>query len=140
MTTTEQESAARFEILTQEECLEHLGFGSYVGRVGFVRDGRPQILPVNYLFDHDSIVFRTPAEGVLATLDGEQVAFEVDTSRPFDHAGWSVMVQGAVKAVTDDEEVAALQRGPLRSWAWMVADSWFRISIDAVSGRRIVKH
>jgi hypothetical protein len=82
-------------------------------------------------------VFRTAVGTVLSVLDGADVAFEADDNRPIGHAGWSVVVQGSVRKVTDAQEVDILKRGPLRSWAWRSADQWSRISIDMISGRRL---
>jgi hypothetical protein len=48
--------------LSKKECLELLQYHSFVGRLGFVLDGRPMVLPVNYLADEDAVVFCT-AEG-----------------------------------------------------------------------------
>ena len=128
---------SHLEDLTDEECLEHLGYGAYVGRLGFIRDGRPIILPVNYLVEGREVVFRSAEGSVLAALDGELVAFEVDSTRPLEHAGWSVLAHGTVRRVIDQAELEKLRRGALRSWAWMAADEWFRVRITAVSGRRL---
>jgi nitroimidazol reductase NimA-like FMN-containing flavoprotein (pyridoxamine 5'-phosphate oxidase superfamily) len=130
---------SRLEELSHEECLRQLAYGSYVGHVGFVRDGRPMILPVNYLFDNEGVVFRTNAGTQLSDLDGAQVAFEVDDSQPLARSGWSVLVHGTAQRITDDDEADRLRRGPLRAWAWRLTDLWFRVSIDDISGRRIVE-
>jgi nitroimidazol reductase NimA-like FMN-containing flavoprotein (pyridoxamine 5'-phosphate oxidase superfamily) len=130
---------SRLEDLSREDCLHQLAHGSYVGHIGFVREGRPVILPVNYLVDDDSIVFRTTAGTQLSGLNGAQVAFEVDDDRPVSHSGWSVLARGAVRGITDENETDRLRRGPLRSWAWRSADLWFRMSIDEISGRRIAE-
>ena len=44
------------EELPREECLRLLQTESYVGRVGFIAEGRPMVLPVNYLTEEGSIV------------------------------------------------------------------------------------
>ncbi|MGH2772706.1 MAG: pyridoxamine 5'-phosphate oxidase family protein, partial [Actinomycetota bacterium] len=110
----------------------------FVGRLAFVTNGRPMILPVNYIFDQDSIVFRTAPDSTLGDLgEGTPVAFEVDSSRP--REGWSVLVQGTATEVRDAEEIERLRRGPLESWAEPVSDEWIRISIEEISGRRILE-
>ena len=42
------------EKIPREECLRLLERESFVGRVGFVVDGRPMVLPVNYLAEGGS--------------------------------------------------------------------------------------
>jgi uncharacterized protein len=130
---------SRLKKLSRAECLHELAHGSYVGHLGFVRDGRPMILPVNYLFDDGSVIFRTHAGSQLSGLDGASVAFEVDDHRPLWHSGWSILAHGTLQRITDENDAERLRRGPLRSWAWRSADLWFRMSIDAISGRRITE-
>ena len=103
--------------LSRKECLEFLQYHSFVGRLGFVLDGRPMVLPVNYLADEEAVVFCT-AEGTTlsAVAEGSEVVFEVDDSHPLERSGWSVVVRGPARVVTDPAEVDALRRGPLRSW------------------------
>jgi nitroimidazol reductase NimA-like FMN-containing flavoprotein (pyridoxamine 5'-phosphate oxidase superfamily) len=123
--------------LDRAECLELLGYGSYVGHVGFTREGRQMILPVNYLFESEHIYVRTAEGSLLSSLDGSQVAFEVDSEKPLEHSGWSVLVNGSIQLVSDTSEIDRLRRGPLRAWARHSADRWLRISLDSISGRRV---
>jgi nitroimidazol reductase NimA-like FMN-containing flavoprotein (pyridoxamine 5'-phosphate oxidase superfamily) len=67
----------------------------------------------------------------------ERVAFEADESRPADHEGWSVLIQGVAREVTRPEELAVLRRGPVRSWLRSPHEHWVRISIEAMSGRAL---
>jgi nitroimidazol reductase NimA-like FMN-containing flavoprotein (pyridoxamine 5'-phosphate oxidase superfamily) len=128
----------RVQELTRTEALELLQLHAFVGRVGFVVDGQPMILPVNYLADDESLVFCTePGTKLSAVAGGAQVVFEVDDSRPLYHAGWSVVVKGTAHEVTDEDQLDELRRGPLRSWAARSTEHWVRISIDEVTGRRI---
>jgi nitroimidazol reductase NimA-like FMN-containing flavoprotein (pyridoxamine 5'-phosphate oxidase superfamily) len=130
------------EELTREESLRLLQDKSYVGRVGFIDvDGRITVLPVNYLADDTSIVFCTAPGGKLGALaGGAAVAFEVDASRAFHHTGWSVLVRGHAREVTDPRETDLLGRGPLRSWARPAPGHWIRITIEEISGRRLPEH
>jgi uncharacterized protein len=123
--------------LRREECLELLR-GAVVGRIGYVADGMAIIIPVNFaLFDGD-IVFCTAKGSKLSWLSlRERVAFEADESRSADHEGWSVLIQGVAREVTDPDELAVLRRGHLRSWFRSPHEHWVRISIDAMSGRTL---
>ena len=132
------DEAQLLEVLDRATCLELLAHHGFVGRLGFVVDGRPIILPVNYIVDADSVVFCTASGTKLNTIrGGANVAFEVDDSVPLHHSGWSVLVQGHADLVTDPADVARLQRGPLRPWAKGARANWVRIGLDEVSGRRI---
>jgi nitroimidazol reductase NimA-like FMN-containing flavoprotein (pyridoxamine 5'-phosphate oxidase superfamily) len=51
-------------ILNRFEC-DRLLRSNRVGRIGFVADGWPTVLPVNYVMDGDSVVLRTDGEMVL---------------------------------------------------------------------------
>lgn len=122
----------------EEECFELLQTRSKLGRVGFVFEGRPMVLPVNYRADRESVVFCTRDGTKLSVLkDGAPAAFEVDGSRSLYHSGWSVLVQGTAHEVTDARELEELRRGPLKSWATPPSEHWVRITIDHISGRRI---
>jgi uncharacterized protein len=126
------------EVLDRATCIELLARHRFVGRLGFVVEGRPIILPVNYLFDDDAVVFCTASGTKLdAVVGGAEVAFEVDDSVPLRHSGWSVLVRGRAEVVTDPAEVARLRHGPLRPWVKGARAQWVRISLEEISGRRI---
>jgi hypothetical protein len=67
------------------------------------------------------------------------VALEVDAIHPLDHSGWSVMVQGSTRVLTDPEEIAWAERLPLLPWANEAADHYVVITTDVVQGRRLVR-
>src|ERR1700730_12737508 len=132
-------SPTTVETLSTDEALDLLQNKSFVGRVAFVVDGLPVVFPVNYLAESpEAIVFCSGAGTKLSVLaGGAPVAFEVDSSRPLFHTGWSVLVRGTAREVTDADELARLRRGPLRSWATPSSEHWIRISVEDISGRRI---
>lgn len=127
------------EVLEREECLSLLTTVP-VGRIGLSVDALPVVLPVNYAVDRprDRLVLRT-AEGakLRAALTGSVVAFESDHIDPFSHTGWSVLVRGSSKVLTDPAEIEEARRLPLRPWANEATDYWVSISTDLVTGRRV---
>jgi uncharacterized protein len=128
----------RVHDLTRAEAVNLLQQHAFVGRIGFVVDGRPLIIPVNYLADDESIVFCTaPGTKLSAIGGGAPVVFEVDDSRALYHAGWSVLVKGTAHEITDEASLDELRRGPLRSWATRSTEHWVCITIEEVTGRRI---
>src|SRR6478735_1772933 len=86
-------------VLSTEECLDRLR-SARVGRIAFVSDGEPVILPVNHGMDGDVVVFRTDAGSKLIAADDEvPVAFEVDGFDPDRRTGWSVLLRGVATSV-----------------------------------------
>ena len=138
--------------LTQHECIAVLS-RNVVGRLAFVRDGRPDVRPLHYRFEAGWIYGRT-SEGstlaALAALAGEPwVAFEVDeVADAFDWT--SVVVRGTFHRLDPDANEADV--GPavqatsrLRTIVpgTFAADdpaphrtALFRISIGEMTGRR----
>lgn len=128
----------RVHELDRNECMERLQRGAFLGRLAYIAEGRPQIVPINYVADGESVTFCT-AEGtkLSALAQGAPVAFEIDESRPLYHSGWSVIVTGTAREVTDPGHLARLRSGPLKSWAVSPTAHWIRIAIEHIGGRTI---
>jgi nitroimidazol reductase NimA-like FMN-containing flavoprotein (pyridoxamine 5'-phosphate oxidase superfamily) len=125
------------EVLDRRQCLDLLGRSTF-GRVGITAGALPTILPVNYRLDGDEILVRTGAGTKLdAALRGAVVAFEVDHVDPVYHSGWSVVVTGVARPVTDPERVVAEEHAPVARWAPAGEDHLVAISTDVISGRRL---
>jgi len=126
------------EVLDVEACIARLA-RTPIGRMAFVEDGRLTVLPVTYGWHGGGIVFRTLHGGKLsAAAHREEVAFEVDEWDADHHTGWSVLVRGTARVVTDWAEVEELEQSGVVAWAkerWR--DRWVRIEPDEITGRRI---
>jgi uncharacterized protein len=126
------------EVLSRDTCLRLLASAT-VGRVGVSSGALPSVLPVNFRFDGRQILIRT---GMGTRLDAATanavVAFEVDEIDPVAHTGWSVMVTGVARELTDPGELEAAQTPPLARWAPGEDHRVIAISTQLVSGRRIV--
>jgi uncharacterized protein len=126
------------EVLERHECLRLLGTAT-LGRIGVSSGALPTVLPVNFRFDGHRILFRTGAGTKLdAATQNAVVAFEVDEIDPLAHTGWSVVVRGVARELTDPDELAEAQTRPLASWAPGEDHRVLAISPEIVSGRRIV--
>jgi uncharacterized protein len=129
-------SGVVIEDLTESECRARLSMHQ-VGRIAISIHALPVILPVNYSMEGDRIVFRsTPGTKLSAALTRSVIAFEIDAYEPNADQGWSVVVQGVVETVTDEKQVEALRRLPLRPISpGGVPDHFVRLTTQVVTGR-----
>jgi nitroimidazol reductase NimA-like FMN-containing flavoprotein (pyridoxamine 5'-phosphate oxidase superfamily) len=124
--------------LTREECLALLRGSIYLGRIGYVVDGVPVIVPVNFVLDGDTVVFCTTKGSKLSWLSNHtRIAFQADQAHALDQSGWSALIRGTAQEVTDAAAVRRLRRGSLRSWTVSSTEHWVRITVDHISGRRL---
>lgn len=123
------------EVLGPDECWELLR-AARVGRLGFMADGGPLVLPVVHATIGRRIAFRSQPGGKLAAAHmGVPVAFEVDGWDEETRSGWSVVARGTAESAPDDTpELDALDHDP---WIPEVVDgTWVEIRVDEISGRR----
>ncbi|WP_282783155.1 MULTISPECIES: pyridoxamine 5'-phosphate oxidase family protein [unclassified Nocardia] len=112
------------------------------GRVVFTRNALPAIRPVNHLVgDGEIVVLRTRVDsGLSATVRARQntvVAFEADDIDPIRRAGWSVVVTGFARVLTDPDRIERYER-LLRPWVDRVMDTVIIIEPTLVSGVRLI--
>lgn len=111
---------------------------SEVGRVGVLVDSAPEIYPVNFVVDGQTIVFRTDPGSKLRGLQrSPSVCFEADGIDREDRSGWSVLVKGRAAEVLTPEDRRAVAALPLEFWGLGPKDHWIRIQPIEVTGRRI---
>ena len=112
-----------------------------VGRVGFVFDEEPFVLPVNCAVSDGKIAFRTAGDSMLHSLgDGVRVAFEADHVDPVAESGWSVLVRGNLWEVDDKDLLDRLVSAETHPWAPGPIDRWMIIVPSVVTGRSITRH
>jgi len=129
----------RAVVLDRAECASLLE-GQKVGRLGFIVDGWPVVLPMNYLLESGEIVLRTDSGTKLSALrHGAQVSFQVDSVDPLYRSGWSVLIFGLAVEVIDASAIALLRSLGLSSWEDGDKDSWIRIRPVQITGRRLPK-
>jgi nitroimidazol reductase NimA-like FMN-containing flavoprotein (pyridoxamine 5'-phosphate oxidase superfamily) len=131
------DSAAQMQVLNTSECLALLQ-SHHFGRLGFISEGAPVILPVNYSFEEPSIVIRTGSGAKLADTPLTLVAFEIDEADPAGTWGWSVVVQGPAFDISDsiDQYSGALRELPVDPRAPGDKPYWLKVTARDVSGRR----
>ncbi|MFX4292958.1 helix-turn-helix domain-containing protein [Streptomyces bohaiensis] len=128
---------ARLVAMDEEESRNHLS-GHGVGRVAVESPDGLLIIPVNYTVIAGDIVFRTADRSALSAVAGTDTTFEVDQVDEAMSSGWSVLVHGPAREVTDDDEIAALDRESFsKPWAGGQRDRWVALTPSRISGRRI---
>ena len=124
--------------LTEQECLLLLG-SVPVGRVAFVVNGPPLVLPVNFTAMGHEVVMQTSETSALALAAraGRMASFEVDDIDEPSRLGWSVLCQGPLHALDRDE--ASRHSSDTLAASWFGDDRRTVVTLrpTSISGRRI---
>ncbi|MFF9815334.1 pyridoxamine 5'-phosphate oxidase family protein [Streptomyces sp. NPDC014006] len=127
----------RLRDLGPEDC-RHLLSTHGVGRVAVSTPGGPAVVPVNYEIVDGAIAFRTAPDSIPARTVGSEVAFEVDHVDEALSQGWSVLVVGPARVVTEAGAVRQLvDRAHTTPWAGGEREMWVSIEPMRLTGRRI---
>lgn len=123
-------------VIADDLCLELLD-ETPIGRIAFTVDDHPMVVPVNYAWFEDTVVFRTlQGQKLEAAAQGQRVCFQIDQWSSADRSGWSVAVVGQAREVTDFAEREQLENVGVVPWTkakWR--QSWIRIEPETISGR-----
>lgn len=124
--------------MTEQECFELL-HASSVGRVGFQHPNGLQILPVNYVVDGNSVVFRTSHSGPIGVLaeGADDVVFEVDYHNAVGGTGWSVMMNGRIEPTRPEDLTDLSAHARLIPWAGGERSLLLRFLPESIDGRRV---
>ena len=128
------ESTNPVTVLEESRCWDLLA-SQEVGRLATAVQGMPEIFPLNFVVDGESVVFRT-AEGskLVELVINEQVAFEVVGWN--DDLGWSVVIKGSASVVPSGEQHDRAEALPLRPWVPTIKTNFVRITPTEITGRR----
>jgi len=109
------------------------------GRLVFTLNALPAIRPVNHLVDDGQIIIRTRlTTAISAAVQSATelvVAYEADSLDHESRTGWSVVVTGRARTVTDSGQISRYER-LLHPWV-NHADNVLAIEPDIVTGLRI---
>ncbi|KUN88555.1 XRE family transcriptional regulator [Streptomyces bungoensis] len=109
-----------------------------VGRVAVSTPQGPAVVPVNYEVVDTAIAYRTAPDSVPAAAVGTEVAFEVDHVDEAMSRGWSVLVVGPARVVTEPDVVRRLtEQAHTQPWAGGPREMWVSIHPTRITGRRI---
>jgi pyridoxamine 5'-phosphate oxidase-like protein len=113
-----------------------------MGRVVFTMGALPAIRPVNHILDEDTIIIRTRLTAKLTTAvavaDDTVVAYEADELDPLARLGWSVVVTGIARPVTEPGRVARYE-DLLSPWVDKSMDVVIGIRAEIVTGFRLLE-
>ncbi len=124
------------EDLTAAQCWKLLSETS-IGRLAVCVDGRPDVFPVNFKVDEESLLFRTGGGRKLDDLRADaSVALEADAVSGEFGIAWSVVVKGHAEITTSESEVLNATTQGMFPWQGVGKDQLVRIVVDEVTGRR----
>ena len=112
--------------LSDEECRTLLRSRT-LGRIALVSDALPRIVPVEYVFDETSVLFRTETDAKLrGATPGDVLAFEVDSYDADSGDVTSVHVLGRTSLFRDQADRADAE-----------PHDYVRLHCEIVNGRRV---
>jgi nitroimidazol reductase NimA-like FMN-containing flavoprotein (pyridoxamine 5'-phosphate oxidase superfamily) len=126
------------EALSEMECTSLLRTHNF-GRVAFLLDDAPMILPITYRAVEPGgrllLALRTRPENVI-DRDGAPVAFEIDGIDAVQRQGWSVVVRGTLHRLWSGIEWVREQFDP-HPWLTADRDAWLLVEPLTITGRRL---
>jgi uncharacterized protein len=123
------------EDLTEEECWELLGSEEFA-RLAYRLVDEVHLVPINYLADGRSLLFRTASGNkLLAAALHSDVALEIDWHD--DRAAWSVVARGRMRRLQEDE-AHRVESLPLQPWLPTLKYDVVELRPDVVTGRRFL--
>ncbi|MBB6549257.1 nitroimidazol reductase NimA-like FMN-containing flavoprotein (pyridoxamine 5'-phosphate oxidase superfamily) [Nonomuraea rubra] len=131
--------ARRLRELPEKEALRLLA-GVPFGRIVFTRHALPAIRPVNHVVVDGAIVIRSSPGTILGSHVAPAeavVAYEADELDGHERLGWSVIITGVARLVTEPGEAARL-RAVLTPWVAGEMEQVIRIQPEIVTGFELV--
>ena len=124
-------------VIPEDSCWGYLA-SQEVGRLGVSSNNVPEIFPINYYVDGESVIFRTAEGSKMDQLSVNQnVVFEVDGWH--EDGGWSIILKGTAEVITDEDELARARKAPLLPWVPTVKSIFVRIIPTVeISGRHFI--
>ena len=109
--------------------------GVQLGRLITNVGGQPEVFPVNFATQHETILFRT-AEGTKLTsvVVNHDVVFEADHHTMTE--GWSVIVKGRAHVLDTRAEIEEAEQAQLLPWVATLKLRFVRVTPREISGRR----
>jgi nitroimidazol reductase NimA-like FMN-containing flavoprotein (pyridoxamine 5'-phosphate oxidase superfamily) len=122
--------------VTQDQCWALLR-GAQLGRVAFASGESIEIMPIDFVVDHGSVVFRTDSPSTAAAAaSGRTVAFESDGYLSETSEAWSVVLKGQLAEILHLDDVLATFSLPLYPSQPGRKAHFMRLAPVEITGRR----
>jgi len=121
-------------VLSEDESWSLLSSVS-LGRLVTILGGQPEIFPVNFVTQRQTVLFRT-AQGtkLFSAVMSGRVAFEADGHTVAE--GWSVIVKGTAHQLSANADILDAQEAPLLPWTATLKPHYVRVIAMEITGRR----
>ncbi len=120
---------------TDDECWALLE-GDELGRLAYRLVDEVHVVPINYVVDDRSLLFRTGSGNkLLAAALESDVAFEIDGYD--DDTAWSVVARGHLRRLAEDE-AHRIDLLPTHSWTTTLKYEVIELVPEVLTGRRFV--
>jgi nitroimidazol reductase NimA-like FMN-containing flavoprotein (pyridoxamine 5'-phosphate oxidase superfamily) len=124
--------------LPDDESWERLRERS-LGHLGVSVDGQPEIYPVNYVRDRQTVLFRTAAgEKLRDLMINRRVAFEVDAE--VENGTRSVVVSGRASVLPEELPLSVELRDSMPPWIPTQEAIWVCIVAEHIRSRQFEHH
>lgn len=108
-----------------------------VGRLAYIEDDAPHIVPINYRVHDDTVFIRSlPGHKLAAASRHDRVCLEIDEIDERRRGGWSVVAHGTLELIEDPSVLAAAWDDAPDPWIGSTEHRWLRLVIDHVTGRQ----
>ncbi len=125
------------DVLDRQECLARLGRHS-VARLGYLEEGWPTVVPVNYRLHGEDVFIRSLAGGKLRAAErGDTVCLELDDFDVQLRTGWSVLAHGTLEVIADPAVLREAWRNDPEPWVESDRWQWLRMQPFSLSGREV---
>ena len=123
--------------MTRGECLRRLAERS-AGRLGYIDDSWPTVVPVNYAVMNDHIFIRSlPGAKLAAAERSDIVCLQIDHFDPDARSGWSVLAHGPLEVISDPQTLRAAWTNDPEPWVTADEWHWLRLTPLSLTGREI---
>jgi nitroimidazol reductase NimA-like FMN-containing flavoprotein (pyridoxamine 5'-phosphate oxidase superfamily) len=131
---------SQLEVLDRDTC-HRLLRASELGRLAVCVGASPEIFPVNYRLDGETILIRTAPGTKLRAIGRTQACFEIDGADRVQHTGWSVIAKGRLEELThfDGAAWSSAERAGVEPWAGGDKPHVLCLHMDRLTGRRVGK-
>jgi hypothetical protein len=122
--------------MTQDQCWAMIR-SAHLGRVAFASDDSIEMMPIDFVVDHGSVVFRTDSPSTAAAAAaGRAVAFESDGYLSETSEAWSVVLKGRLAEILRLDDVLATFGLPLYPSQPGQKAHFMRLAPLEITGRR----